>query len=158
MSRELAKWMRTAGIAITNEIVNLREEGIDNFLKKKMTKEDAKEITKLYFTGKCKEVFLESLVDTFYEVDNTFSDDMKQEITVLAGIIIFEMIERGKSKDIIELIEMYAQTYLFLGYSSVVDDISIMLQKDLENRMLALREDLSFENKSPICMLRAIMR
>lgn len=114
MSRELAKWMRTAGIAITNEIVNLREEGIDNFLKKKMTKEDAKEITKLYFTGKCKEDFFESLVDTFYEVDNTFSDDMKQEITVLAGIIIFEMIERGKSKDIIELIEMYAQTYLFL--------------------------------------------
>lgn len=150
MSRELAKWMRTAGIAITNEIVNLREEGIDNFLKKKMTKEDAKEITKLYFTGKCNEDFFESLVDTFYEVDNTFSDDMKQEITVLAGIIIFEMIERGKSKDIIELIEMYAQTYLFLGYSSVVDDISIMLQKDLENRMLALREDLSFENKSPI--------
>ena len=36
MSRELAKWMRTAGIAITNEIVNLREEGIDNFLKKKI--------------------------------------------------------------------------------------------------------------------------
>ena len=38
MSRELAKWMRTAGIAITNEIVNLREEGIDNFLKRKMQK------------------------------------------------------------------------------------------------------------------------
>lgn len=150
MSRELAKWMRAADIAVTNEIVNLREEGIDNFLNKKLTKEEAKEITKLYFTGKCNDDFMESLVDTFYEVDNTFSDDMTQEIRVLAGIIIYEMIEKGKTKNIIELIEMYAQMYLFLGYSSVVNDISVILQTDLDNRMLALRENLSFENKSLI--------
>lgn len=150
MSRELAKWMRTAGIAITNETVSLREEGIDNFLKKRLTEKETKEITKLYFTGKCNDDFFESLVENFYEVDNTFSDDMIEEIRVLVGIMIFEMIERGKPKDIIELIEMYAQTYLFLGYSSVVDDISNVLQKDLENRMLALRENLSFENKSPV--------
>lgn len=147
MSRELAKWMRTAGITITSEIVGLREKGINNYLKKKITAKEAIDITKLYFTGNCNKNVLDSIVDTFNKVDNTFSDDMKEEIGVLAGIIIYELIERGKQKDIIELIEMHAEIYQFLGYSSRVNDISEMMKNDLESRMLDLRENLSFEHK-----------
>lgn len=147
MSRELAKWMRTANIAVTNEIVTAREKGIENFLNSKMEENDIIEIVKLYFTGKCNDDFLETVVVSFYEYDNTFSDDKIVEIRVLAGAIIYEMIEQGNYEDIIEMIEMYAQMYEFLGYDSIVGDISKKIYKDLRNRMLDLRENISFDAK-----------
>ena len=80
----------------------------------------------------------------FYEMGNYLIKNLD------AQVVDFSLVLDPMRKFLIYNIEMYAQTYLFLGYSSVVDDISIILQKDLENRMLALREALSFENKSPI--------
>lgn len=147
MGRELVKWMRNAGIAVSNEIVEKREEGINLFLDSKMNEDDILEIVKLYYTGQCTADFFETVVEAFYECDKAFCDDQTEEIRVLAGAIICEIIERGNYGDIVILIEMYAQSYQFLGQDTCVSDISRKINEDLHDKMLDLRENMSFESK-----------
>lgn len=147
MGRELVKWMRNAGIAVSNDIVEKREAGIKLFLDSRINEDDILEIVKLYYTGRCNVEFFETVVESFYECDKAFCDDQTEEIRVLVGAILCEMIEKEEYEDIIIMIEMYAQIYQFLGNDASVNAVSARLNEDLHNRMLKMRENMSFESK-----------
>lgn len=144
---DVSKYMRKAGLPITNEILPLRENGIEKFLNNDLSDEDAIELVKLYYTGKCANDTLDVFVETFKKEDNTFSDDLINEIQMLAGIVLCEVVLRNEWEDTISLIEIYANIYYFLGYSSICDDIVITMITDFDDRRKNIRENINIGEK-----------
>ena len=101
---DVAKNMRSAGISVTNEIISLREAGIQNYLCDEPQIEISRELVRLYYTGKCNKDVLDKFINTFKDSDNTFSDDLTNEIQALAGIVLCEMILHNEWEDTIYLV------------------------------------------------------
>lgn len=142
---DIAKNMRKAGVPITNEIIELRKKGIEDYLSKKRSAEEIIGLVQIYYTGTCDNKIFDKFVKIFNETDNTFSDDLTKEIRVLAGLILCEMVFRNKWEDIIALSEIYFKIYDFLGYKSMCNDIFDSMCDDFDNRRIELREKISFE-------------
>lgn len=142
---DIAKEMRNAKIAITGETLALREEGIENYLENELEDETAVELVKLYYTGTCNDNVLEEFVGAFNETDKTFSDDLTNEIQVLAGIVLCEVILKKEYPNTISLIEIYASMYNFLGYKSISNGIYCLMVNDFDERRSMLRENIAYE-------------
>ena len=142
---DIAKNMRKAGVSITGETLTLRANGIESYLNNDPSSEDLIGLLKLYYTGECDKEVFEEFVNTFREVDNTFSDDLTNEIQILAGLTIYEMVLQDEREDIIAEVEIYASIYNFLGYKSICEDVYNTLMEDFDARRINIREDISFE-------------
>lgn len=142
---DIAKNMRKAGMSITSEKVTLRASGIESYLSNAPSSEALIELLKLYYNGECEKEVFEEFVNSFREVDNTFSDDLTNEIQVLAGLTIYEMVLQDEWEDIIAEVEIYASMYDFLGYKSICEDVYNTLMSDFDDRRINIREDISFE-------------
>ena len=149
---DIAKFMRTAGLPITNEIVTLREQGIDQYLKQKISEEEIIALVRLYYTGNCNEDIFNEFVSIFKEIDNTFSDDLVIEIRLLAGLILCEVVKQNKWKDLIAVLEVYAQTFEFMGCESICKNVTDELADDFEERRIRIREEITL-NKNKIKLL-----
>lgn len=152
---EVAKMMRAAKIPVTTEVVTARESSIEKYVEKEMSVQQAKALISLYYTGICEQTFLEEFVDAFREDDNTFADDCKNEIQILAGICVDELIHCDYEQEdkVISLLGLYAQMYQFLGYESRVPGIEEHLNENLYYRMKKLREEFSVKKENPITEL-----
>lgn len=152
---EVAKMMRAAKIPVTTEVVTARESSIEKYVEKKISVQQAKALISLYYTGTCEQTFLEEFVAAFREDDNTFADDCKNEIQILAGICAGEMIYCDYEQDdrVISLLGLYAQMYQFMGYESRVPAIEEQLNNNLYCRMKKLREEFSVKKENPITSL-----
>lgn len=142
---DIAKIMRKAGLPITNEILELRKTGIENYLSEKLSDENATGLVQIYYTGTCDNKIFDGFVRIFNEADSTFSDDLIKEIQVLAGLALYEMVSRNEWEDIIALSEVFFLTYDFLGYKSICDDVFGLICDDFDNRRIKLRESISFQ-------------
>lgn len=142
---DIAKNMRKVGVSITSEKLTLRENGIESYLGNDPSSEALIGLLKLYYTGECDKEFFEEFVNAFREVDNTFSDDLTNEIQILAGLTIYEMIFQNEWEDIIAEVEIYASIYNFLGYKSICEDVYNTMMKDFDDRRINIREGISFE-------------
>ncbi len=146
MSESIAKWFRGAEIAVMEGTVEKREEGIGNFFDNEYDNDDILELVKLFFCKECTETFLEKFVEKFAEADDTFADDKKKEICVLAGIILSRMCER-KSVDDIFSIAIYAKSYVFLRNKPIIEDIYLQIVAAYEKATTENRENIKFDYK-----------
>lgn len=153
---DIAKNMRSAGISVTSEILSLRETGIGNYLCEEPQSETAIELVRLYYTGKCDENVLDEFVITFKDSDSTFSDDLTNEIQVLAGIVLCEIILHNEWEDTISLVEIYASMYDFLGYKSISGDIYNIIVEDFDNRRMELRENICIEENKVTALAKTV--
>ena len=153
---DIAKNMRSAGISVTSEILSLRETGIGNYLCEEPQSETAIELVRLYYTGKCDENVLDEFVNTFKDSDSTFSDDLTNEIQVLAGIVLCEIILHNEWEDTISLVEIYASMYDFLGYKSICGDIYNIIVEDFDNRRMELRENICIEENKVTALAKTV--
>lgn len=153
---DIAKIMRSSGISVTSEILSLRETGIDNYLCEEPQSKTAIELVRLYYTGKCDENVLDEFVNTFKDSDSTFSDDLTNEIQVLAGIVLCEMILHNEWEDTISLVEIYASMYDFLGYKSICGDIYNVIVEDFDNRRIELRENICIEENKVTALAKTV--
>lgn len=153
---DVAKNMRSAGISVTNEIISLREAGIQNYLCDEPQIEISRELVRLYYTGKCNKDVLDKFINTFKDSDNTFSDDLTNEIQALAGIVLCEMILHNEWEDTISLVEVYASMYDFLGYKSICDDVYNTMIEDFDNRRIDLRENISIEENKVTALAKTV--
>lgn len=146
---DIAKFMRTAGLSITNEKVTLGEQVIDQYLSQKLSEEEITALVQLYYTGRCNEDIFHEFVSLFKEIDNTFSDDLADEIRLLAGLILCEVVKQNKWKNLIAVSEIYAQTFEFMGYNSICKNVTNELADDFDERRIRIREEISL-NKNKI--------
>lgn len=142
---DIAKEMRSAGISINNSMVTFRSESIDDYLSDEIQNDEAFELVKLCYTGKCSEDFLEEFVEVFKEKDNTFSDDMINEIRVLSGIILCEVVHMEKWDEVIQRLELYAFMYEFIGCQPACKIVGDTIHKDFDKRRIEIRENISFD-------------
>ena len=152
---KIAKMMRAVEIPVTGEVVEARKSSIEKFLEKKISMQQAEELIRLYYTGECEQNFLDEFVTNFQEDDNTFADDCKEELRILAGICVDELMECDYRQDekILAFLGFYARMYEFLGYESKVAEISEHLKNALNSSMKKLREELPVKQTKTITSL-----
>ena len=153
---DFAKIIRKAGLPITNEIIELREMGIENYLKEEIPNEKVIGLVQIYYTGTCDNEIFDDFVKIFNENDNTFSDDLAKEIQVLAGLVLYEMIIRNEWENTIALSEVYFLTYNFLGYKQMCLDVFNLICDDFDNRRIKLRENISFERNTTLDQCKSL--
>lgn len=146
MGENIAKWFRSANIAVLEGTVEKREEGISNFLDNSYDDSDILELVKLFFGKECIETFLEKFVEKFAEFDNTFANDQKKEIYVLAGIILSRMCATESVDDIFSM-AIYAISYAFLGDKPILEDIYHQIVAAYEKAAAENRENIMFDYK-----------
>lgn len=144
MSESIAKWFRSAGIAVVERIVEKREQGISNFFDNGYGDDDILELVKLFFNNKCTETFLKKFVEKFAESDNTFANDQKKEICMLAGIVLSRICEI-KNMDDIFLMAIYAKSYYFLRNKPILQDIYDQIMITYKKAAAESRENIEFD-------------
>lgn len=146
MSESIAKWFRNASIAATEEIVEKREQGINDFFDDGYNSGDILELVKLFFSKECSESFLKKIVEKFAKIDNTFADDQRKEISILSGIILSRMCESERINDIF-CIAVYIKSYVFLGNKPIIEDIYLQMLTAYKKVAVENRENIRFDYK-----------
>lgn len=78
---------------ITEERINSRIDGIETILEQFDEYDKINEIVKLYFNLDCNSETREEFINCFYEKDKTFDEQNAEEITILAGCTLLNMID-----------------------------------------------------------------
>lgn len=145
MEKKIAKWYRVAGIAENNEVIDKRITAINSIVESNIWENNEKELVKLYFDSVCEENFFEEIVECFYVEDNTFAEDKIKEISLLAGIILYKIVEDCKDSYEVTEIGLWYEIAKFLRKKTKVSEIEDFIQECLDEKRQELRENLSFD-------------
>lgn len=141
---DIGKTLRSAGMPTTNEIIEMRSDGIEDYLGGSLSDDTIIELVKLFYTGQCDKGVFEEFVEAFHSYDCNFADDLHNEIKILAGLVLSRIIEIDKEYYQIILLEIYAQVYEFLGYTSNCTEITNAIHIDFNRRRSEKRENITF--------------
>lgn len=145
MEKKIAKWYRVAGIAENNEVIDKRIKAINSIVESNIWENNEKELVKLYFDSVCEKKFFDEFVECFYAEDNTFADDKTKEISLLAGIILYKIVEDCKDSYEVTEIGLWHEIAKFMRKKSKVSEIEDFIQECLNEKRQELRENLSFD-------------
>lgn len=81
---------------ITDERINSRINGINAAMEQFDSYDKIAEIVKLYFNLECDSETKEEFINCFYEEDKTFDEQNAEEISILAGCILLNMIDTNE--------------------------------------------------------------
>lgn len=152
MNDNFAKWYRQANIPITDEIMTLRQEVLDEIIDiKKMNQKTILEILNIFYDLDDTEESISVIVEEFQKNDSTFAEDKIQEIRILAGLMLIRFIE--ERNDILSL-STFNQCYLFLGISPAIPEIAMYVKEQFEQSKLFLRENIVSETKKNLTPLK----
>lgn len=147
MSEIIAKSYRIAAIPIDSEKMLKREISINDYLENSYGSNDILDLVKMFFDENCNKEFLNRFTGEFAKEDNTFADDQKKELQVLAGIVLNKICESEDINDLFKIV-IYIKSYIFIGDKPILDDICQKIQLIYEKKAAENRDDIVFEYES----------
>jgi len=106
MNKNFSEWYRTANIEPTDEMLQNRWQGVQNYLEKKFDCSDVLNLVRLFFVLPVDIEFLQGFIVAFNEVDHAFPKKNKLELSVLAGSTLVEIINEYEDFDDLALAEI----------------------------------------------------
>ncbi|GHV78099.1 hypothetical protein AGMMS49942_29200 [Spirochaetia bacterium] len=141
MDNNWGNWYRSAGVNPTNDLLQNRDNGIISYLKNDITVEDAISLLRLFYNIPVSDEDVESFYNAIYENDKAFDRSNKNEISVLAGIVLFEICTKNKNG----LNNFVFSSMHTIGFNNVLITVPDIQKKILESAyqsQLELRKNI----------------
>lgn len=143
-SHSLAKWYNLAKLPTVGDILTMRREGIDKYYDKNF-EDHIENLIKLFYGRKTDEGFLSDFADAIAEADVTFTKEKSQEMQVLAGIVLRELVTDDKYYSF--EIEAWTLIYHFMKKDCMIPEIEDEIIKHFWDRALQIREENEYDNE-----------
>jgi hypothetical protein len=147
MNEIIAKSYRTAGILIDSDMMQKREKSINSYVNDIFDEKDIAELIKLFFEKRCNQQFLNNFIEVFVAEDNLFADDQKNELQVLAGIVLNQICEY-EDVDALFKMKVYTNSYVFIGRTPILENVYQNIHQTYEKIAARNRDDIIFEYNS----------
>lgn len=138
MEKKFYEWYRYVNIAPTSETLEKRWQAIGEYCDKDNF--DIFGLTKMFFGLKAEEEFVEEFVDYFQQADTTFLSKNQKELSLLAGVILANLIENNTEK-----IKILLSIKCLVPFNDkpIVSEIIEIIMHEFDEVTMQSREELS---------------
>lgn len=129
LEKVLTKNYRTVSLNFTEEQINARLEGVNQACEQFADRSKSVDLIKIYYQMECDEGVKDEFVQCFYSADKTFDEENEEEISILAGCVLFARIQDYK-----DIWLAYSVEILENFYEGKVKEVSYAVRDTIANK------------------------
>ncbi|SFM24001.1 GTPase-associated system all-helical protein GASH [Pelosinus propionicus] len=139
MNKNFAEWYRKIDIEPNNAQLECRWKGIKEFISD-CQPNDIFELVKLFYNLSTAKKFCEDFADFFTKTDSAFQRNRQNELVVLAGVTLMEIIDQ--ESDLADLAMLATISMNFQNRRGAIADIYQQILQKFSENTASLREDI----------------